>query len=164
MSGVNKVILVGRLGRDPEVRRTNAGGAVVTFSIATSDTWRDKVSGERKERVEWHNIVIFNENLGKVAESYLKKGSQAYVEGKLRTRSYTDKDGGERRTTEVVLEQFGGQLALLDKGERTGPSADSYGTVSDRPARPAQQHDDPRMAMGDRPTRTADIIDDDIPF
>jgi single-strand DNA-binding protein len=161
MSGLNKVILIGHLGRDPEVRRTQAGGSVVTFSIATSDAWRDKATGERKERTEWHNIVIFNENLGKIAEDYLKKGAQCYVEGKLRTRTYTDRDSVERKTTEVVLEQFGGALVLLGKSERNAPSTDDYGQVSSRPQQPL---DDPRMGMNAKPKSTADFIDDDIPF
>src|ERR1700680_5106047 len=101
MAGVSKVILVGSLGRDPEVRRTTAGDPIVNFSIATSESWRDKASGERKERTEWHRIVIFNENLAKVAEQYLRKGSKVYIEGQLQTRKYTDKDGQERQSTEV---------------------------------------------------------------
>ena len=100
---VNKVILVGNLGRDPEVRRTGAGDPVVSFSVATSDSWRDKATGERKERTEWHNVVIFNENLGKIAEQYCKKGTKIYLEGQLQTREYTDRDGNQRKTTEVVL-------------------------------------------------------------
>ena len=93
---VNKVILVGNLGRDPEVRRTGAGDPMVSFSVATSDTWRDKATGERKERTEWHNIVIFNENLGKIAEQYCKKGTKVYLEGQLQTREYTDRDGNAK--------------------------------------------------------------------
>ena len=111
---VNKVILVGNLGKDPEVRRLNSGDQVVNFSVATSETWRDKTSGERKERTEWHNVVIFNENLGKVAEQYCKKGTKVYVEGQLQTRKWQDKDGADRYTTEVVLQRFRGELQLLD--------------------------------------------------
>ncbi len=115
MSGsVNKVILVGNVGRDPEVRRLNSGEPVASFSVATSETWRDKASGERKERTEWHNVVIFNENLAKIAEQYLKKGSKVYLEGQLQTRKYTDKNGAERQTTEVVLQRYRGELTLLD--------------------------------------------------
>jgi single-strand DNA-binding protein len=115
MSGsVNKVILVGNVGRDPETRRMGSGDPVVSFSIATSETWRDKASGERKERTEWHNVVIFNENLAKVAEQYLKKGSKVYIEGQLQTRKYTDKNGVEQRTTEIVLQRYRGELTLLD--------------------------------------------------
>ena len=101
---VNKVILVGNLGKDPEVRRLNSGDQVVNFSVATSETWRDKNSGERKERTEWHNVVIFNENLGKVAEQYCKKGTKVYVEGQLQTRKWQDQSGADRYTTEVVPE------------------------------------------------------------
>ena len=111
---VNKVILVGNLGKDPEVRRLNSGDQVVNFSVATSETWRDKTSGERKERTEWHNVVIFNENLGKVAEQYCKKGTKVYVEGQLQTRKWQDQSGADRYTTEVVLQRFRGELQLLD--------------------------------------------------
>jgi single-strand DNA-binding protein len=111
---VNKVILVGNLGRDPEVRRMPSGDPVCSFSVATSESWRDKASGERKEQTEWHNVVIFNENLSKIAEQYLRKGSKVYIEGQLRTRKFTDKDGQERSRTEVVLNRFRGELTLLD--------------------------------------------------
>src|SRR4029078_6412444 len=111
---VNKVILVGNLGRDPEVRRMSSGDPVVNLSIATSESWRDKASGERKEKTEWHRVVIFNENLAKVAEQYLKKGSKVYLEGQLQTRKWTDKDGAEKYTTEVVLPRFNGSLTMLD--------------------------------------------------
>ena len=111
---VNKVILVGNLGRDPEVRRLNNGSSVVNLRVATSESWRDKTSGERQERTEWHNVVIYNENLGKVAEQYLKKGSKVYVEGQLQTRKYTDKDGVEKYSTEIVLQKFRGELTMLD--------------------------------------------------
>lgn len=110
---VNKVILVGNLGADPEIRRLNSGDAVVNLRIATSETWRDKASGERKERTEWHNVVIFNENLVKVAEQYLKKGSTVYIEGQLQTRSWDDQSGQKRYTTEVVLQRFRGELQML---------------------------------------------------
>lgn len=124
MSGsVNKVILVGNLGRDPEVRRLNSGEPVASFSVATSETWRDKASGERKERTEWHNVVIFNENLAKIAEQYLKKGSKVYLEGQLQTRKYTDKNGAERQTTEVVLQRYRGELTLLDSRGGGGGSS-----------------------------------------
>lgn len=111
---VNKVILVGNLGRDPETRRMPSGDPVVNFSVATSDSWRDKSSGERKEQTEWHNVVIFNDHLAKIAEQYLRKGSKVYIEGQLRTRKFTDKDGQERSRTEVVLNRFRGELTLLD--------------------------------------------------
>jgi len=111
---VNKVILVGNLGRDPEVRHTQSGDAIVHLSLATSESWRDRQSGERRERTEWHRVVIFNENLGKVAQQYLKKGSKIYVEGQLQTRKWTDQSGQERYTTEVVLQRFRGELTMLD--------------------------------------------------
>ena len=118
---VNKVILVGNLGADPEVRRLNSGEPVVNLRIATSESWRDKNSGERQERTEWHNVVIFNENLAKVAEQYLRKGSKVYVEGQLQTRKWQDQSGQDRYTTEVVIQRFRGDLTLLDRaGEGAG--------------------------------------------
>jgi single-strand DNA-binding protein len=118
---VNKVILVGNLGKDPEVRRMQSGDAVVNLSLATSETWRDKSSGERKEKTEWHRVVIFNKNLAEVAEKYLRKGSKVYVEGSLQTRKWTDKDGAEKYSTEVVLQNFRGELTMLDtKGGEGG--------------------------------------------
>jgi single-strand DNA-binding protein len=121
---VNKVILVGNLGRDPEVRRLGSGEPVVNLRIATSETWRDKQSGERKERTEWHSVVIFNENLAKVAEQYLRKGSKVYIEGQLQTRKWQDQSGVEKYTTEIVLQRFRGELTILDS--RQGGS-DEYG-------------------------------------
>ena len=169
---VNKVILVGNLGRDPETRRTGAGDPVVSFSVATSETWRDKASGERKEKTEWHNVVIWNENLGKVAEQFLKKGSKVYIEGQLQTREYTDKDGNQRKATEVVLQRFRGELQLLDRrgGESMGDDAGggyggqeggsrgggSFGRTSPMERRPA--------ASGGGGGRAPAPIDDDIPF
>ncbi len=111
---VNKVILIGNLGADPEVRRLNSGDQVVNMRVATTETWRDKASGERKERTEWHNVVIFNENLGKIAEQYCKKGTKVYLEGQLQTRKWQDQSGEDRYTTEVVLQRFRGELTLLD--------------------------------------------------
>jgi single-strand DNA-binding protein len=160
---VNKVILVGNLGRDPEVRRMNSGDSVVSFSVATTETWRDKASGERKDRTEWHNVVIFNENLGKVVEQYCKKGSKVYVEGQLQTRKWQDKDGNDRYTTEVVLQRFRGELTLLDSrgggGDRQSfPDEErgerqSFGRSSSADRRPA-------LSTGGG----AGSIDDDIPF
>lgn len=125
---LNKVMLIGNLGRDPEVRRLGSGDPVVNFSIATSETWRDKASGERKERTEWHNIVIFNENLAKVAEQYLKKGTKVYIEGQLQTREYQDKDGNQRKTTEIVLQRYRGELTILTgRGEGGDESYSSGG-------------------------------------
>jgi single-strand DNA-binding protein len=133
---VNKVILIGNLGRDPESRRMPSGDSMVTFSVATSDTWRDKATGERKERTEWHRVVIFNENLAKVAEQYLRKGSKVYLEGQLQTRKFTDKDGTERNSTEVVLPRFRGELTLLDSrgGEGGGRSVAPVGGSTEPPA------------------------------
>jgi len=117
---VNKVILVGNLGRDPETRRLANGDPVVNLRIATSETWRDKQSGERREKTEWHSVVIFNENLAKVAEQYLRKGSKVYVEGQLQTREWQDKDGQKRYSTEIVLQRFRGELTILDSRDSGG--------------------------------------------
>jgi single-strand DNA-binding protein len=163
---VNKVILVGNLGKDPEVRRLNSGDPVVSFSIETSETWRDKTSGERKEKTEWHNIVIFNENLGKVAEQYCKKGTKVYVEGQLQTRKWQDQNGNDRYTTEIVLTRFRGELQLLDsrsgaEGRQSFPdeergSGASFGRSSGSDRRPA--------LTGGAAGAAAGPIDDDIPF
>jgi len=120
MASVNKVTLLGNVGKDPEVRHTQDGKAIVNLSIATSESWRDKASGERKEKTEWHRVVIFNEGLAKVAEAYLKKGSSVYLEGQLQTRKWTDKDGVEKYSTEIVLQQYRGELVLL--GGKDGTS------------------------------------------
>jgi len=132
---VNKVILVGNLGRDPEVRRTQANDAIVNLSVATSENWRDKQTGERREKTEWHRVVIFNENLAKVAENYLRKGSKVYLEGQLQTRKYTDKDGAEKYSTEVVLSRFRCELVLLDsRGDRENAPARNGGMTHEAPA------------------------------
>src|SRR5579862_8512535 len=118
---VNKVILVGNLGADPEIRSLNSGDRVANLRVATSETWRDRGSGERRERTEWHRVVIFNDNLVKVAEQYLRKGSKVYLEGAIQTRKWTDKEGAERYSTEVVLQRFRGELVMLDsRGEGGG--------------------------------------------
>lgn len=117
---VNKVILIGNLGKDPEVRTMNNGGEVVSFSLATSESWNDRQSGERRDKTEWHNIVIFNENLGKIAKQYLRKGSSCYVEGQLQTRKWTDQSGNDRYTTEIVLQRFRGELTLLGGRDQAG--------------------------------------------
>ncbi len=124
---VNKVILIGNLGRDPEIRRTQDGRPIANFSIATSESWRDKNSGERKEKTEWHRIVCFNEGLCKVIENYVKKGSKVYVEGQLQTRKWTDKDGVEKYSTEVVLQGFNGTLTMLDSRGEGGGGGGGYG-------------------------------------
>src|ERR1700693_5660006 len=134
MSGsVNKVILVGNLGRDPEVRRLNSGDQVVNIRIATSENWRDKTTGERKEKTEWHNVVIFNDQIGKIVEQYCKKGSKVYVEGQLQTRKWTDQSGAEKYTTEVVLQRFRGELTLLDS-RGAGERNESFGGGEARPS------------------------------
>ncbi|MBL8563480.1 MAG: single-stranded DNA-binding protein [Gemmobacter sp.] len=123
---VNKVIIVGNLGRDPEVRSFQNGGKVVNLRIATSETWRDRNSGERKERTEWHSVAIFNENLAKIAEQYLRKGSTVYIEGQLETRKWQDQSGQDRYTTEIVLRQYRGELTLLGGRGDAGGGGASY--------------------------------------
>jgi single-strand DNA-binding protein len=165
MSGsVNKVILIGRLGRDPEVRTMQSGDKVVSFGLATSESWKDKVTGERKEKTEWVNVVIFNEHLTKVAEQYLRKGSNCFVEGQLQTREYTDKDGNQRKVTEVVLQRFRGELTLLGGGKRED------GDDERQAEKPQARQNDYANAKGNtRPpprqegNMSADI-DDSIPF
>ena len=147
---VNKVILVGNLGRDPETRRMTSGDPMVNLSVATSESWRDKASGERKEKTEWHRVVIFNPNLAEVAEKYLRKGSKVYLEGQLSTRKWTDKDGAEKYTTEIVLNRFRGELVMLDtRGEGGGAMARSGGGGSSE-----------APANFDRSSE----LDDEIPF
>ena len=176
MSGsVNKVILIGNLGRDPEVRRTNSGDSVVSFSLATTESWRDKDTGERKDRTEWHNVVIFNEQIGKIVEQYCKKGSKVYLEGQLQTREYTDRDGNQRKTTEVVLQRFRGELTLLDSrggtrgdfSEDRGGAFESSGGANFGRSSPMERNSE-RSADKSPATagsgRVADMIDDDIPF
>ncbi len=166
---VNKVILVGNLGRDPEVRvMQQSGGRVVTFSIATSETWNDRASGERKEKTQWHRIAIFNEKLGEIAEKYLRKGSKVYIEGSLETRKFTDKDGNERETTEVVIGRFKGELTLLDgrSGGGGGGMEDEGGGYQSRPAArpaPARQGSGGGGGGGGGWDSKRDL-DDDIPF
>jgi single-strand DNA-binding protein len=143
MSSVNKVILIGNVARDPEVRRTNSGDAIVNLRIATSEKWKDKATGERKERTEWHSVVIFNENLAKVAEQYVRKGSKVYIEGQLQTRKWQDQSGQDKYTTEVVLQRYRGELTLLDSGnggERA--PAEAKPTQAQR-SRPAYEDDIP---------------------
>ena len=165
---VNKVILVGNLGADPEIRRLNSGDPVVNIRIATSESWRDKNSGERKEKTEWHNVVIFNDNLAKVAEQYLKKGMKVYVEGQLQTRKWQDQSGADRYTTEVVLQRFRGELQLLDSRgggegrdsfpEEGAPRSASFNRAAASERRPALSGGGGGSAGG------AGEIDDDIPF
>ncbi|WP_255699883.1 single-stranded DNA-binding protein [Jiella avicenniae] len=163
---VNKVILVGNLGADPEIRRLNSGDAVANLRIATSETWRDKSSGERRERTEWHNVVIFNENLVKVAEQYLKKGSTVYVEGQLQTRSWEDQSGQKKYTTEVVLQRFRGEMQMLG-GRGEGGEGGSRGGGYDRGGGGGgYDRGGPDRGGGDRDYgggRSNDL-DDEIPF
>ena len=156
MSGsINKVILVGNLGRDPEIRTLNSGDRVANLSIATSETWRDRNSGERKERTEWHRVVIFNDNLVKVAENYLRKGSKVYIEGALQTRKY-EQGGQEKYSTEVVLQKFRGELTMLyGKGE--GGGAREEGDFGGYSSGGRTQSSGPKESF------TADL-DDEIPF
>ena len=159
---VNKVILVGNLGKDPEIRRTQDGRPIANLSVATSETWRDKASGERKEKTEWHRVVIFNEGLCKIAEQYLKKGAKVYIEGALQTRKWTDQSGVEKYSTEVVLQGFNSTLTMLDG--RGGGGGGSFGSDdsgdfgSGSPSSSA-----PRRAVAAGGGRNSDM-DDDIPF
>ena len=158
---VNKVILVGNLGADPEIRSLNSGDRVANLRVATSETWRDKSSGERKEKTEWHRVVIFNDNLVKVAESYLRKGSKVYLEGSLQTRKWQDQSGAEKFSTEVVLQKFRGELTMLDgrggdaeQGEGGGYAGAGAGNFSSGPR---------AASSGPREEFSADL-DDEIPF
>ena len=153
MSGsINKVTLVGNLGRDPEIRTMTNGTKVANFTIATSESWSDKSSGERKEKTQWHRISVWNENLVKVVENYLKKGSKVYLEGSLETRKYTDKDGNERDTVEVVLNRFKSELVMLDgKGDSAGASSST-------------EEGEKKPAAKGKPAAKPAPDDDEIPF
>jgi single-strand DNA-binding protein len=155
MAGVNKVILVGNLGADPEVRQLPSGEPVVNLRVATSESWRDKNSGERKEKTEWHRVVIFNENLAKVAEKYLHKGSKVYLEGQLQTRKWTNKDGQDQYSTEVVLQKFRGELVMLDGRGADAPAMEGAGAGGGRRAVAG--------GRGEQRDFSADP-DDEIPF
>ena len=168
---VNKVILVGNLGRDPEIRNTQDGMKVVNLSVATSERWKDRMSGEPRERTEWHRVVIFNENLARVAEQYLRKGSSVYLEGQLQTRKWTDQQGVEKYTTEVVLGRFRGELTLLGgRGDGAGAGGGygdspggSYGGIGG--GAPAQgQPSGGGAPATPPPMHGGDAMDDDIPF
>ena len=177
---VNKVILVGNLGKDPEVRNAQNGSKIVTFNIATSETWNDKASGERKEKTEWHRIVVFNERVADVAERFLKKGRKVFVEGSLQTRKWTDQSGAEKYTTEVVIDRFRGDLQLIDSnrgGEEEGGGGGGYG--GERNSSPPRQVSGParggassgagRGAPPSGPSGGWDApggsdLDDEIPF
>jgi single-strand DNA-binding protein len=161
-SSVNKVILVGNLGRDPEIRRTQDGRPIANLSVATSESWRDKTTGERRERTEWHRVVIFNEPLCRVAEQYLKKGSKVYLEGSLQTRKWQDQSGQDKYTTEVVLQGFNAQLTMLDRpggGSEFG-AADDGGGGDFGSAGPSTREKRPAMAGAGK----HGDMDDEIPF
>ena len=167
MAGVNKVILVGRLGKDPESKSFANGGSVVNFTMATSETWRDKATGERKEKTEWHNIVIRNENIGKIATQYLRKGSEVYIEGSIATRKWQDQNGQDRYTTEIVIGPFKGELALI--GGRDGGGGGSMGGGGGRSDDYGGGYGAPggsggAPAGGKRPGAFDDDLDDDVPF
>lgn len=160
MSGsVNKAIIVGNVGADPEIRRTQSGAPIANLRVATSETWRDR-DGNRKERTEWHSVVVFNEGLCKVVEQYVKKGAKLYIEGALQTRKWQDQSGNDRYSTEIVLQGFGGVLTMLDgpsRGNDGGNSGGDYGAASGRGSRKAEQARDSYGNVGS-------AMDDDIPF
>lgn len=164
---VNKVTLVGNLGRDPEVRQTTDQGKIVQLNVATSESWRDKATGERRDRTEWHRVVIFNERLADVAEKYLRKGSKVYLEGQLQTRKWTDATGQERYTTEVVMSKFKGEMVLLDsRSGSEGGHAHPYENLAE-----GQHGPMPSLESSSRPSpksssasSSSDVFDDDIPF
>ncbi|MEO0544341.1 MAG: single-stranded DNA-binding protein [Pseudomonadota bacterium] len=168
---VNKVILVGNLGADPDIRRLNSGEPVVNLSVATSETWRDKASGDRRERTEWHRVVIFNENLAKVAENYLKKGSKVYLEGQLQTRKWTDQNGADKYTTEIVLQRYRGELTMLDSRAESeagfGGGRSQGGYDNNRIGQGAGGMDQGGMGGGAPSGGGGDFsrdLDDEIPF
>ena len=160
---VNKVILIGNLGADPEIRRTQDGRPIANLRVATSESWRDKNTGERREKTEWHRVVIFNEGLCRIAEQYLKKGAKVYLEGQLQTRKWQDKDGHDKYSTEVVLQGFNSQLTMLDSrgggggGAGAAEGGDEFGSSGPSAARRQQQ---PAMAAAGK----RDDMDDEIPF
>ena len=162
---VNKVILVGNLGRDPEIRTTQGGTRVANLSVATSETWRDRASGERKERTEWHRVVIFNDRLVDVVEKYLKKGSKVYLEGALQTRKWTDNSGQERYSTEVVLQNFRGELTMLDGRSGGGGGGESGGFEPDEGGYGGGGGSSGGSGGGGPPRRCpSQDLDDEIPF
>ncbi|WP_095203697.1 single-stranded DNA-binding protein [Mesorhizobium carmichaelinearum] len=166
---LNRVMLIGNLGADPEIRRLNSGDPVVNIRIATSETWHDKNSGERKEKTEWHNCVIFNENIAKVAEQYLKKGMKVYIEGQLQTRKWQDQGGADRYTTEIVLQKFRGELQMLDtkNGSDGDRSDDRGGRQESRPSSGGNRGSDfgsSGQGGSGAGRRSNSDLDDDIPF
>lgn len=167
MSGsVNKVIVVGNLGRDPEVRRLSSGDPVVTLRVATTESWKDKATGERRDKTEWHSVVIFNEQLARVAENYLKKGAKVYIEGQLQTRKWTDQNNQERYTTEIVLQRYRGELTMLDS-RGGGSRDDSYGDDSSQQFSGGRNQDSFSGGRNQGASSSGGsnaMIDDDIPF
>ena len=165
MAGVNKVILVGNLGADPESRSLNNGGEVVNMRIATSEQWKDR-EGNRQERTEWHNIVIFNENLGRVAKNYLRKGSKVYLEGQLQTRKWTDQSGNDRYTTEIVLQRFRGELVLLDSrgGSGAGAGRSAFGEDYEDFSGGSGAASSSAPQSRPQPAAFDTDLDDDVPF
>jgi single-strand DNA-binding protein len=163
---VNKVILIGNLGKDPEIRRTQDGRPIANLSVATSDSWRDKNTGEKREKTEWHRVVIFNEQLCKIAEQYLKKGAKVYLEGSLQTRKWTDQQGVEKYSTEVVLQGFNAQLTMLDGRNSSSGGGAEAGTSGSNdfgsPGPTASRERKPAMAGAGAGKR--DDFDDEIPF
>ncbi len=169
MAGVNKVILVGNLGKDPESQSFSNGGSVVKFTLATSESWRDKTTGERKDKTEWHNVVIYNENLGKIASQYLKKGSKVYLEGAIQSRKYQDNSGNDRYITEIVLQKFRGELTLLDGRDGGGRDAGGPDAAYDRSRDNASGFGGgnaaaKKPAFGGGGGNAFDDLDDDVPF
>lgn len=170
---VNKVILVGNLGKDPEVRNSQAGQKIVNLTLATSETWNDKASGERKERTEWHRVVVFNERIADVAERFLRKGRKVYVEGSLQTRKWTDQSGQEKYTTEVVIDRFRGELTLLDSNRDSDGDSDrptAAATASASAPRPGASAGGGKVAASTKPPQRGHTwdergdMDDEIPF
>ena len=163
---VNKVILIGNLGRDPEVRSTQNGGKIVNLNVATSENWRDKSTGERQEKTEWHRVVIFNDRVGEIAEKYLRKGSKVYIEGALQTRKWTDKEGQERYSTEVVIGRFKGELTLLDsRGGGGGDNSDERAPARSERSSGGGKGSDGGSGGGSGPSWEAPAdLDDEIPF
>ncbi|MBL0318286.1 MAG: single-stranded DNA-binding protein [Alphaproteobacteria bacterium] len=159
---LNKVTLIGNLGRDPEIRSTQSGGEIANITIATSESWKDKNTGERNERTEWHRVVVFNEGLVRVVKNYLRKGSKVYIEGQLQTRKWTDQTNIERYTTEIVLQNFSGQLIMLDG--RSGGSEGGVGDESAYQAPAPSAAPSPFASSPSAPSFGGKMIDDDIPF
>jgi single-strand DNA-binding protein len=160
---VNKVILVGNLGRDPEVRHSPEGGKIVTLSVATSESWKDKASGERRDRTEWHRVVVFNDKLAEISEKYLKKGSKVYLEGQLQTRKWTDQQGQEKYTTEIILGRYRGEMTLLDA--RGGGGSEEQGVSEDPGSFPSGGSSSGFGAgLSSAPLGSGAPLNDEVPF